>query len=129
MPRNMSFALTTEQFKDRSKTVTRRFGWLFLRPGDVVCGVEKAMGFKKGEKIKRLGMIEILSTRREPLNEITKEDCIKEGFPEMEPSDFVKMLCQHSRCNPWDTVTRIEFKYLYNPSLVLPATRAAQLGR
>ena len=48
MARNMSFALTTEQFKARTKTVTRRFGWWFLKPGDVVRGVEKAMGLKPG---------------------------------------------------------------------------------
>lgn len=112
MPRNMSFALTTEQFKKRTKTVTRRFGWLFLQPGDIVCGVEKAMGFKKGEKMKRLGLIRILSTRREPLDQITKEDCAKEGFPEMEPDDFVKMLCTHSQCEPHDFVTRIEYEYI-----------------
>jgi len=27
MPRNMSFMLTTEQIKNRTKTVTRRLGW------------------------------------------------------------------------------------------------------
>ena len=112
MPRNMSFALTTEQFRNKTKTVMRRFGWLFLRPGDVVCGVKKAMGFKKGEKIKRLGLIRILSVRREPLNEITKEDCVKEGFPEMEPNDFVNMLCVYSKCEPHDSVTRIEYEYI-----------------
>lgn len=40
MPRNMSFALTTSQIRDRSKTVTRRFGWWFLVPGDQVWAVE-----------------------------------------------------------------------------------------
>ena len=108
----MGFALTTQQFKAKTKTVTRRFGWLFIQPGDIVCGVEKVMGFKKGEKMKRLGQIRIVSTRREPLNEITKADCIKEGFPEMEPADFVRMLCAHSRCGQNDTVTRIEFEYM-----------------
>lgn len=47
MPRNMSFAMTTDQIREQSKTVTRRFGWWFLKSGDVVCGVEKAMGLKK----------------------------------------------------------------------------------
>lgn len=49
--RNISFALTTPQFKSRSKDVTRRIGWWFLKPGDVVMGVEKGMGLKKGEKV------------------------------------------------------------------------------
>ncbi len=112
MPRNMSFTLTIEQFKNRTKTVTRRFGWLFLQPGDIVCGVEKSMGFKKGEKIKRLGEIRIISTRREPLNEITKEDCVKEGFPDLTPSEFVDMIVKHYNCSRFDTINRIEFEYV-----------------
>jgi hypothetical protein len=112
MPRNMSFALTAEQFKNKTKTVTRRFGWLFVQPGDILCGVEKCMGFKKGEKMKRLGMIKVVSVRREPLHEITKEDCTKEGFPEMEPEGFIAMFCTFSRCSRNDTVTRIEYQHI-----------------
>ena len=110
--RNMSFALTIEQFMNRTKTVTRRFGWRFLQPGDLVQGCCKTMGFRKGEKIQRLHKIRIISIRREPLNEITKSDCIKEGFPDYSPKQFVAMLCNHSKCNPCDTVTRIEFEYV-----------------
>lgn len=112
MPRNISFALTTQQFKDKAKTVTRRFGWHFLQPGDILCGVEKCMGFKKGEKIKKLGLIRIVSVRKEVLAEITQKDCIKEGFPNMAPAEFVRMLCSHSRCSPYDSVNRIEFEYV-----------------
>ena len=54
MARNMSFAITTSQVRDRSKTVTRRLGWRFLKRGDVVCAVVKNMGLKKGEKVQRL---------------------------------------------------------------------------
>jgi hypothetical protein len=32
--RNMSFFLTTAQFLDGTKDVTRRKGWRFLKPGD-----------------------------------------------------------------------------------------------
>jgi len=41
--RNMSFSMTTPQFKTRTKTVTRRLGWWFIQPGDLVYGVEKGM--------------------------------------------------------------------------------------
>lgn len=34
------------------------------------------MGLKKGEKVKQLGLIRILSTRWEPLNAITREDVV-----------------------------------------------------
>lgn len=112
MPRNMSFAMTTEQFKNKTKTVTRRFGWWFLKAGDVVMGVEKAMGLKKGEKINRLGLVRIVSTRKEPLCFITVADCIKEGFPNLEPVEFVDMLCKHYGCKYCEPVNRIEFEYI-----------------
>ena len=41
MPRNMSFMITKEQVRNRTKTVTRRLGWAFLKPGDIVNAVEK----------------------------------------------------------------------------------------
>lgn len=49
--KNISFMLTTEQVRTRIKTVTRRMGWRNSKPGDVLCGVEKGMGLKAGEKI------------------------------------------------------------------------------
>lgn len=112
MPRNMSFAMTTNQIKKRSKTVTRRFGWWFLRPGDVVRGVEKAMGLKKGEQVKELELVRIVSTRAEPLSAITQEDVAREGFPQWTPEQFVQMLVKHYRVHPDATVNRIEFEYL-----------------
>lgn len=112
MPRNMSFALTIAPFVARTKTVTRRFGWIFLKPGDIVCGVEKTMGFKKGERIVRLGMIRIVSVRREPLEDITPKECEKEGFPDLSPEEFIAMLCRHSKCSRHDSVNRIEFVHL-----------------
>lgn len=113
MPRNMSFALTTPQFLDRSKTVTRRFGWRFLKPGDIVCGVRKAMGLKPGEKIQRLGLIEIVSVRVEPLDAITGADCVREGFPQWAdaPERFVDMLVEHYGCARNAPINRIEFAY------------------
>jgi len=112
MPRNMSFAMTTEQFRNRTKTVTRRFGWSFLKPGDVVRGVEKAMGLKKGEKIKELWLIKIVSVRREPLSAITQDDVVLEGFPDWTADQFIQMLVDHYKVDPKTPVNRIEFEYL-----------------
>ena len=112
MPRLMSFAMTAEQFIDESKTVTRRFGWKFLKPGDVIMGVVKSMGLKKGEKVKSLGMIKIISVRQEPLNAITQNDVIKEGFPDWYPKQFIQMMVDHYKIDPCSMVNRIEFKYL-----------------
>lgn len=110
--RNMSFAMTTQQVRDKTKDVTRRFGWKFLKPGDVVRGVEKGMGLKKGEKIVQLGIIQIVSTRWESLDSITQEDVIREGFPEWTPQQFIQMMVDHYRILPYRVVNRIEFKYI-----------------
>ena len=115
--RNMSFALTTPQFLDGTKDVTRRDGWADLKPGDRVCGVEKGMGLKKGEKVKRLGVIEIIANDPEPLNAITanpirgeRSEVEREGFPDMQPQEFVSMYCRHMGGPSTKIINRIEFK-------------------
>jgi hypothetical protein len=115
----MSFMLTTEQYRNRTKTVTRRLGWQFLKPGAILNGVEKGMGLKKGEKVVKLGQHQVVSVRREPLRTMLDdlaygtEECQKEGFPDMTPQQFVEMFCQsHRGCEPGTVVTRIEFEYL-----------------
>jgi len=115
--RNISFSLTTEQFKARTKTVTRRLGWLFLKEGDVLMGCEKCQGIKKGEKINRLGRIRVVSVSRERVDTMEdahygKDEARKEGFPEMDGTQFIFMFCRHMFCHPSDRVTRIEFEYL-----------------
>ncbi len=123
MPRNISFSLTTDQFRHRTKTVTRRVGWEKLRVGEELCGVKKAMGLKPGEKIERLGKIRVTSIRREPLRAMTDdplygvEECEKEGFgnhPALRyPLQFVRFFCDsHKGCTPDSTVTRIEYEYI-----------------
>ena len=114
IPRIMIFALTTPQFIARTKTVTRRLGWKFLKPGELVWGVEKAMGLKKGEKIKRLGLIRIVSNQPEHLHKISHDDVAKEGFPEMSRIEFIDFFCAHNRCDPDIVVRRIEFEYVRN---------------
>ena len=111
--RNMSFALTKTQIIEQTKTVTRRMGWLNLRVGDLVQPVEKCMGFKKGETVKKIGgPIRIKSVRREPLMSITDEECVLEGFPEMSPHEFTGMFMMANNCPHDVAVTRIEFEYV-----------------
>ena len=121
MPRNMSFALTTDQIKNRTKTVTRRLGWQFLKKGDLVNACVKCMGLKPGEKIERLGLIRIVDVRREQLLKIKyegKPGCVAEGFPSLEPIEFINMFCLHMVCQPSQIVTRIEFEFVEAPTKV-----------
>ena len=110
--RNMSFSLTTKQYKDGLKTVTRRLGWWNLKIGEQIRGVEKAMGLKKGEKIKPIGISEIISTRPEPLCAITDADCILEGFPHFKAEDFIQMMVKKYRIPRDKILNRIEFKHI-----------------
>lgn len=118
MARNMSFMLTTEQIKNKTKTVTRRLGWDFLKPGDVLNACVKCQGLKKGEKIERLCQIRIVGVDPEPLCEMQvcpiygAEEATKEGFPDMSGTEFVAMFCTHMKCDRTTVVNRIEFEYL-----------------
>ena len=118
--KNMSFMLTRQQVLDHSKTVTRRMGWKRLLPDCQIQPVAKGMGLKLGEKIERIGLpVLIVCVEFEPLCRMTddpeygKAECIKEGFPDLTPSEFIDMFCNsHKGCLPGTEVTRIEFKYL-----------------
>ena len=110
--RNMSFMLTKKQIIHRTKTVTRRLGWNNLEIGDTIQAVEKCQGLKKGQKIKRLCKLKIISNRPTILVNVTKNDCIKEGFPNMSPLEFIEMFCKEMKCSPYTVVNRIQFKYI-----------------
>lgn len=111
MPRNMSFALTTEQVRKQEKDVTRRLGWDFLVGGELLWAVEKAMGLRKGEKIERICLIQVVSAWPEPLEAVTQEEVVREGFPLWTPAQFIKFFCTHNNITPETIVNRIEFSY------------------
>jgi hypothetical protein len=110
--RNMSFALTTPQMYARQKTVTRRLGWWFLKPGDLICAVRKSQGLKKGEKVQRICVIRIIKTNPEALWRIDKADVRREGFVSMSRREFIAMFCEHNGCAPYTRVNRIAFEFL-----------------
>ncbi|OZI23665.1 hypothetical protein CAL26_09525 [Bordetella genomosp. 9] len=121
--RNMSFSITTEQIKSGTKDVTRRSGWIFLKPGDLIRPVLKARGLRPGEKIQSLrAPIRIVDVRQEPLramlddldygyDEVRREGY--EGHPQYgHPDAWVKMFCaSHKGTTPDSLITRIEFAY------------------
>jgi hypothetical protein len=131
--RNISFQLTTEQVRSRTKTVTRRLGWRTVRPGDLLQAIVKGQGLKKGEHPEKLCVIRVVNVNREPLNHLTissetgplkvaiygayfyddaTRECAKEGFPKMSPESFVEFFCKANGCPTQVIVTRIEFEYV-----------------
>ncbi|HEY4366599.1 MAG TPA: hypothetical protein VGN07_05135 [Steroidobacteraceae bacterium] len=121
--RNMSFSLTTDQICAGTKDVTRRAGWRFLKAGDMVRPVLKAMGLRPGEKIQALrGPIRIVSVRLEPLRAMVddlaygQDEVRREGFEGLPagatPSRWVEMfMASHKGCTLDTEITRIEFEY------------------
>lgn len=116
-PRRISFATMTPQFLDGSMTVTRRIKWAGVSVGDEIIVIEKSMGLKKGEKQVVIGRIIVTDCRRERLDTIDGDDCIRHGFPNMSCSEFIDMFCEANDCEPHDMVTRIEFRKLPDESI------------
>lgn len=132
--RNMSFFLTTQQFIDHLKEITRRCGWDNLLPGEHFMAVEKAQGLGKGGKIRKLGECMCISNDPEPLEDIIrrpirlqdqfadksgqgylKPEVQREGFPDLTPEAFVKMFCEANKakdCQPETMINRIHFERL-----------------
>lgn len=117
--RVMSFRLTARQVRDRSKMVTRRFGWPRLKVGQELQAVVQGQGLRKGEHGERLHCIRVRAVRREPLDAIMRlpyaegrAECAREGFPELTPTQFVVMFMRENCCGPGEEVARIEFEYL-----------------
>lgn len=130
--KNMSFFLTTQQFIDNKKEVTRRTGWSTLTPGEHFMAVEKAQGLGKGGKIRRLGECICISNSPEPLEDIIKRpirvddqfadegghgylkpEVEREGLPRMAPEEFVEMFCKANKAKkitPQSVINRIVFK-------------------
>ena len=117
----MSFSLTTPLIVNRRKTVTRRTGWRFLKPGDQVQAVEKARGLKAGD-MNRLAVLRIVDVRREPLRRMIDDpaygesEIVLEGFeghPQLAaPERWVEYFASTHDCTIDDEITRIAFAYV-----------------
>lgn len=119
--RMMSFALTTDQVRARTKTVTRRVGWRHAKTGMMIRPVVQAQGIPKGGKVEWIDpawFITIVLAHREPLDQLVRipaygvAEMALEGFPGMDPRDFVTMFCKANGCKPDQWVTRIRFVYV-----------------
>lgn len=116
--RHMSFALTTPQILARTKTVTRRVGWAFLRPGTLIQAIEKGQGLKKGQKVRKLAVLRVERVDLEWMSDFAGrpdalQECAREGFPHLTPAEFSAFFrSTHPDPGADDLlVTRIEFSY------------------
>jgi len=79
--------------------------------------VEKGQGLKKGEHVKKLHPIRVVRVVREPLElllDYTDQaaEMYREGFPGMQPTEFIDMLCKGNTRKPTDLITRIQFVHI-----------------
>lgn len=115
---NMAFSKTILQVRNRTKTVTRRIHKRPIILGAHYTAIEKGMGLKKGERITPICEIIPIDSRWEPLRrmiddiEYGKQEVILEGFPDMQPAEFVEMICTMHHCTPETLVDRIRFIYI-----------------
>jgi hypothetical protein len=113
--RVISMAQTTAQFLDGSKTVTRRVGWKHAKVGMRLRVVRQAQGLPKGANMKTLGYIQLTDVRTEPLSLLTDHlnygtaECMREGFPNWSPEQFVRFFCATHAVKPSAMVTRLQF--------------------
>ena len=126
MTRRMSCSMTVDAVRARTKTVTRRHvdTWRDLKRGDRLILIEKGMGLPKGAKQVVLAEVEVVDVRVEPLHWVNGEECDREGFPNLEPYEFVRMWLDahgYARLVGQNDVLevrcrRIEWRYLDTPA-------------
>ncbi len=121
MPRLISMAYTAAQVRARTKTVTRRLGWVNAQPGERLIACEKVMGRKAGESLVRIVAIELVDVRREPLTRMLAledrayglREVELEGFPDLSPEQFVETYFTEAQgVDSSRPVTRLAYRYL-----------------
>jgi hypothetical protein len=119
MMRRMSFSHAASEVRGRMKTVTRRLGWRFLKPNDLIQAVDKARGPRSREPARLLAILRVRDVRIEPLARLIENACYaedelpREGHPCWSKDDFIaRFLRRHHLTTPEIDVTRIEFEYV-----------------
>lgn len=117
--RQISFFLTTDQVRTKTKTVTRRLGWESLAPGTVLRAIVKGQGLKRGEAVEPICEIRVTDVRRERLDRLIEDpaygadEAEREGFPGWSGQQFVDFICaKNTGVYPRRELTRIQFEYL-----------------
>jgi hypothetical protein len=126
--RLMSVALSEQAVREQRKTVTRRLGWAFLKPGDRLTLCRKVQGRKRRdgtvEPLERLAEVEVVSVRREQLWDITDADIALEGVDpglfeehyadagQPTPQAWITWFCEQMDVQPDTWVTRIRWRYI-----------------
>ena len=110
----MSFPDTAAEVRERLQTVTRRPGWRFLKPGDLILAIEP----RTRARARELAVLRIRRVRVEPLSRLdiatyAEDELPREGLPCWSKDHFVATFLRRHRLKSADVdVTRIEFEYV-----------------
>jgi hypothetical protein len=117
--RRMAFPHSATEVRERMQTVTRRVGWRFLKPDDLIQAVDQARRLGPDEPVRELAVLRIRDVRVEPLSRLVtdaryaEDELPREGFPCWTRDDFIARFLRTHRLKTADVeVTRIEFEYV-----------------
>jgi hypothetical protein len=117
--RRMSFSHSAPELRERLQTVTRRLGWRFLKPDDLIEAVEHVPGSERdpGAPTRTLAVLRVRNVRVEPLSRLltdatyAEDELPREGFPCWSRDDFIaRFLREHRLASADVDITRIEFE-------------------
>jgi hypothetical protein len=112
--RRMSFPDTAAEVRERLQTVTRRPGWRFLKPGDLILAVEP----RSGAAAREIALLRIRRVSVEPLSRLleatyAEDELPREGLPCWSRDHFLATFLRRHRLKSIEVdVTRIEFEYV-----------------
>lgn len=122
MPPLMSFRRTQRQLWAGEKDVTRRLGWWELaRPGLEFKAVSRTPR-NPGLNYLEMGVYRVLSNGPSRLGDVDRLECVREGFPDLSPTEFVDLFC-HGRPDHDLVVNRIEYEPLQETARAVRARR------
>jgi hypothetical protein len=120
--RRMAFPDTASEVRERMQTVTRRPGWRFLKPGDLVLAIDSrphGHAASAGAAAHELAVLRIRDVRVEPLSRLAgdatyaEDELPREGLPCWSTDHFIATFLRRHRLKSADVdITRIEFEHV-----------------
>jgi len=115
----MSFSHSADEVRARLQTVTRRVGWRFLKPHDLVEAVARDAPATGRRDVRVLAVLRITDVRVEALSRLLRDaryaedELPREGLPCWSRDHFIASFLRRHRLKTADVdVTRIAFEYV-----------------
>lgn len=110
--RLVSFSHTSLALVTGNKDVTRRCGLYWqraLRPGSRFAAIDRTP--RTGHGWNKIATCETVSAAAQKIDEVTDEECRREGRPDLTAEQFIRFYEEQFVCGD-DWITRIEFRVI-----------------